>query len=207
MRAVLKTLLTHPFIWIYILLFVGLMGLTASSGLLFSYWYLLLLPLPILPFFEWVAHKFLLHAKVDPEQKPRLYRYMKRLHYEHHRDPKATYFIFAPLSASFSVFLFFFVLFVLVFRDLQLALVPEVSVVGLFLFYEWTHLAHHTPQYRPKTEIGKKLKLAHSWHHYHNENYWWGITSHVADLALGTFGHPDTVPKSSTSQEIEKSGG
>ena len=66
------------------------------------------------------------------------------------------------------------------------ALAPIFSTFIYYLFYEWVHLAHHSVQYKPITKIGKSLKEAHMQHHFHNENYNWGITNLMADYFLET---------------------
>jgi hypothetical protein len=206
MKKVAGIYFSHPFIWIYLMGFAGLLILTMQMGVLQKYYSLILIPILLSPFYEWVTHKYILHRKVDPQTSPRGYEYMRKLHYIHHEDPKNTEYIFAPLSAALFIFIEMFVVFSILFWSWEKALVIEIGVVAFYLYYEWVHLAHHVPQYNPLTPLGKKMKQAHLWHHFRNENYWWGITSHYGDLALKTFPHANDVEASPTCMDINKAG-
>ena len=62
--------------------------------------------------------------------------------------------------------------------------------------------SHHSKHYKPLTGIGKNLKEAHMQHHFHNENYNWGITNLLADYILKTFKTSNEIPKSPTIKTI-----
>ncbi|HEU0132259.1 MAG TPA: sterol desaturase family protein [Mycobacteriales bacterium] len=145
------------------------------------------------PFVEWVVHVAVLHAKpfrvlgrtVDPG----------RTHRSHHADPRdpdhvvldarglaaglllaggplAAASVAAPACATFLV----------------------VAVAGLAA-YEWVHYLIHT-DHRPRTRLYRAAWRAHRLHHYRNERYWFGVTTPLPDLVLGTYRRRDDVPVS-----------
>ena len=65
-------------------------------------------------------------------------------------------------------------------------MVPFTGHLVYHLWYEWVHLAHHSKSYKPISNIGKKLRDAHMSHHFHNENYNWGITNMIGDYFFGS---------------------
>ena len=92
-------------------------------------------------------------------------------------------------------------------QNLNWAASFSLSITLYFLFYEWIHLAHHIDEYKPKTQWGGRLKKAHKWHHFKNENYWLGITSTLGDDILQTFPKPQKVSKNETVLDLEKRNG
>ena len=68
--------------------------------------------------------------------------------------------------------------------------------------YEWIHLAHHSKDYKPVSSLGKKLRDAHMSHHFHNENYNWGITNMIGDYFFGTLKDNKSIKKSATAKSI-----
>ena len=51
--------------------------------------------------------------------------------------------------------------------------------------------------------MGIALRDAHMRHHFHNENYNWGITNALGDMILGTWKHLDEIPKSTTARHLD----
>ena len=76
-------------------------------------------------------------------------------------------------------------------------------LVGYVLvgIYEWTHFLIHTAV-RPKTVVYRSVWRTHRLHHFKNEHYWHGITSTIADRALGTFPDQRDVPRSRTARTL-----
>jgi hypothetical protein len=79
---------------------------------------------------------------------------------------------------------------------------PLAGSLAYYLVYEWVHLAHHTKTYTPFFKWGLALREAHMRHHFHNENYNWGITNGLGDVVLGTWKSTQEVPKSATIKNI-----
>ncbi len=246
-KQVFKAYFSEPAIWLYIAIAVGLGYVVVGNGYLKEYWYLVLILIVVAPFYEWVAHKYLLHDLIgnvfemeaiegvsvgdkirvrvlDKLQEVEvlsvsgdkmtvgygkgknhkwLRNFMDRLHFGHHENPNNIKLIFAPVSASLLLFLKFFILsYVLSLFNMEVALTFTFLVVLYYLHYEWMHLAHHIPGYKHIFPWSEKLKQAHLFHHYRNENYWWGITNSLGDIVLGTYPDYKEVEKSPTVMNI-----
>ncbi|GIO01507.1 hypothetical protein J5TS2_21750 [Brevibacillus halotolerans] len=44
----------------------------------------------------------------------------------------------------------------------------------------------------------------HLWHHYKNENYWYGVTNPALDLLFCTYKNEKQVNRSSTARNLEQ---
>jgi len=95
-----------------------------------------------------------------------------------------------------------FLLALLISWSTSIALMFLLGVVIYYLHYEWMHLGHHIKGYNHIFPWSRRLKKAHSLHHYKNENYWWGITNFLGDLALGTYKDHKEIEKSPTVKDI-----
>ena len=126
------------------------------------------------------------------------------LHYGHHENPNNIKLIFAPITFSVGLFVSMFAMaYVITFR-LDIALLYTSAVVAYYIYYEWVHLGHHVAEYKPITNWSKNLKKAHLFHHYRNENLWWGITNSLGDYALGTFKKHEEAPQSDSTMDINR---
>ena len=170
-------------------------------GLFLNYFFLFPLPIIIAPFYEWITHKYILHANLS-NRFYFLRKFQIRLHHQHHRTPENIRFQFAPWEAVIIHLLQSYLLFTLFTWSFMRALVPFTAGILYYLFYEWIHLAHHTSSYRPKSKVGVRLKHSHMRHHFYNENYCWGITNYLADVWLNTFKEKDDVVRSETTRNI-----
>ncbi len=203
MGKVFKTYFSHWTIWVYIFLALKLTLLLSFTKSFSSLGISFVIVVIIAPFAEWFLHKYVLHGSYNPLNKF-VADYMERLHVGHHREPQKVDYYFAPLSAGLTLPIGFFFIILILSQSLNWAISFSLSITLYFLFYEWIHLAHHIDEYRPKTKPGKRLKKAHKWHHFKNENYWWGITSALGDDLLHTFPKPQEVSKSETVLDLEK---
>jgi hypothetical protein len=202
MNEIFHKYFSHPLIIGLWLFFFLMLLLCIHLSILWSHLALVFIPILIAPFYEWYAHKFLLHAKLTAKDGW-FRRFQIRLHHGHHRDPQNVQLLFAPLSAVIIHLVQTYLLFSLLLWSFKLALVPFTAGVLYYLFYEWMHLAHHVPSYQPKTTLGNKIKRAHMRHHFHNENYNWGITNYFGDIVCGTLKNRNEVKKSTTVRNIE----
>jgi len=158
--------------------------------------------------FEWLVHRFLLHA---PAESARMIRLGTGTgHVEHHRDPAelrwlmlcwrdAAIFTLAlgALAAVFAVpaAALFDASFLATFATAWAA-----AAVGL-LHYEWTHLLVHT-RYRCRTRRYQALERHHRLHHYRSEHYWLGVTSRSGDRLLRTMPDRGGVELSATARTL-----
>lgn len=200
MKKVFSTYIGHKSIWLYFTILIFFISYFIYLDIIFRY-YALFGILVIAPFYEWLLHKYVLHA-VNKNESSSKVKYMNRLHRDHHRYPTQVDLLFAPISAGLFIPLQFFIVCYLITQNLNLSLYCAMVSLSYYLFYEWIHLAHHVESYTPKTSWGKKLKTAHLWHHYKNENYWWGVTSSLGDIILRTYPDVKTIKKSITVKEF-----
>jgi sterol desaturase/sphingolipid hydroxylase (fatty acid hydroxylase superfamily) len=87
--------------------------------------------------------------------------------------------------------------------DASVAMSASLASFGMLLTYEWTHYLIHS-RYRPKTAFYRRLWRTHRWHHYRNENYWFGVTMHLGDRILRTYPDKDSVELSPTARALDQ---
>ncbi len=201
MKMIFKDYLGHTSVqFLFLALFTVLTAIWMLE--LGAHWPWIILVVASAPFYEWFTHKFVLHADLSPV--PGRWRdYQIRLHHGHHLDPADRELQFAPASGIVVIMVQLYLFYALITWSVSVALVPMAGSIAYYLFYEWIHLAHHTPAYQPKTRMGAALRDAHMRHHFHNENYNWGITNALGDLMLGTWKHMTDVPKSPTARYLD----
>ncbi len=150
---------------------------------------------------EYGFHRFVLHAR--PARSPLINRLQRRLHYDHHAQPDRLDLLFLPS--------WFLVPSLASSAGLAWWIWPEAGsvasllagIVAALLTYEWMHYVAHVP-YRPRTPWGRWIKKTHLWHHFKNENYWFGVTHPGLDLVLGTYGKPGSVSRSATARALDR---
>lgn len=184
-------------------LFVALAACTyaVETLSLWRSWPWMLVVIASAPFFEWVTHKYTLHRPLS--ETPGFWRdYQIRLHHGHHLHPERRDLQFAPVSGIIVMFIQLYLTYALLTWSWTTALVPLLASIAYYLAYEWIHLAHHTQSYKPLTAWGNALRAAHMRHHFHNENYNWGITNGLGDVLLGTWKNTGEVEKSATAKKL-----
>ncbi|EGQ20303.1 fatty acid hydroxylase FAH1P [Sporosarcina newyorkensis 2681] len=196
-----KEFFSFPDIIIMLILFVPLVSYTLLHALYFGTWIAFILGMATYALSEYVIHRFLFHMKTP--NNPFLLKAIRRLHFDHHFDPNDLKLLFLPIWFSLPGFSLFAVIFYSITSDFQLMIAYLAGIVIYFLYYEWKHYIAHRP-IQPRTEIGKKLKKAHLWHHFKNEKYWYGVTHTSVDKAFGTYKNQKLVEKSETAKNLEK---
>jgi hypothetical protein len=164
------------------------------------------------PFTEWLIHSYLLHAKPIRIAGRRHDLLAAREHRAHHAAPAELDGVLVPTYALFAFLpLIAGVLFALS-VPLHLLLGGDrvawwlsgvIAGFGILLSYEWCHFLIHTP-YRPRSRYYRAIWRNHRLHHYKNEHYWFGVTSHLGDVVLGTNPEQGAVPKSPTARVLER---
>lgn len=157
--------------------------------------------LTVHPFTEWLIHVYILHWKPKQILGKKVDPLVSRKHREHHRDPREVEWIFIPLPVLAKALPVSALAFVLAFPTLQLALTATTAGLAILLGYEWTHYLIHS-RYKPKGRLYRYVHRAHRLHHFKNENFWFGVTVHMADHVLGTFPAKDEVETSSTCRTL-----
>jgi hypothetical protein len=196
MKNVFYHYFSHRMNILYWIVVLALSGLSFSTSAISTYWPTVSLLL-LAPWFEWVIHKYLLHNR--PQSSNGAWQhYFDQIHFYHHQNPRNIPYVFAPFPIPFFIPTVFFLIFSLAFWDLKAGLMTAFWTFLYYMYYEWIHLAHHLDDYKPLTKRGRELKQAHQWHHFKNENYWWGVTSNLGDKTLGTWMSARDVEKSPT---------
>jgi sterol desaturase/sphingolipid hydroxylase (fatty acid hydroxylase superfamily) len=162
------------------------------------------------PLTEWVIHVYLLHARPIGIGGRRYDLLAAREHRAHHAAPAEldgvlvpTYalLLFVPAIAAV-LFGMSFPIHLLIGGDRIAWWLTGVTVGYSILFtYEWCHFLIHSP-YRPRGRYYKVIWRNHRLHHYKNEHYWFGVTSNLGDVVLGTDPQQSTVAKSPTARTL-----
>jgi hypothetical protein len=152
------------------------------------------------PATEWVIHTRLLHRRPRKVLGVHTDPVAARDHRRHHADPTDLRLVFVPLPTMLEALAGSLVGAALV-PDRRRAATALAAGYGIFLAYEWTHFLIHTP-YRPRRAWYKSRWRTHRLHHYRNENYWFGVTTHLGDQALGTYPAKSAVPVSGTAKHL-----
>lgn len=162
-------------------------------------WWDLLIPLVIVaaePFVEWLIHVRILHRQPTQIGRLTIDPITARKHRRHHRNPKDLRIVMVPFQALFPAGPIAVALAIWRLDPPQAAMALACGF-GMLLNYEWTHYLIHAP-YRPKTAWFRKISRNHRLHHYRNEHHWFGVTTSIGDLVLGTRPEPGDVPLSPT---------
>lgn len=153
------------------------------------------------PFTEWMIHVYILHWKPRSLFGRRIDPLVSRKHREHHRDPREVEWIFIPLPVLAKALPLSAAAFFIALPTAQLAVTATTTGLAILLGYEWTHYLIHS-RYKPKTSIYRYVWRAHRLHHFKNENFWFGVTVHMADHVLGTFPLKEDVETSPTCRTL-----
>lgn len=199
-RKYFKEFITFPDIAIMLLLFVPLMIYTFLNMLHIGTWISFLVGMGTYAMSEYLFHRFLFHMKTPTN--PFLLKTIKRLHFDHHLDPNNLKLLFLPLWFSLPNGLIAAGVFYLISGSMQLTIAFLAGLIVYFMYYEWKHYIAHKP-IQPRTEMGKRIKKAHLWHHFKNENYWFGVTHTSIDKTFGTYKDQNSVEKSETARNLE----
>jgi sterol desaturase/sphingolipid hydroxylase (fatty acid hydroxylase superfamily) len=166
--------------------------------------------LAITPVVEWAIHVYLLHCRPFELRGKRIDLLAAREHRAHHESPAELDGVLLPRYAvvlfagqiALTVWLVSFPIHLVLGGD-RLAYAATALLVSLLVLgaYEWSHFLIHTP-YRPRGRYYRSIWRGHRLHHYKNEHYWFGVTSTVGDLVLGTTPEQSSVPKSGTARTL-----
>ncbi len=180
-------------------------------------WQVALVPVYLVvsePLTEWLIHVYVLHARGIQVRGNTFEPLAAREHRAHHAAPTELRWVFIP-TAALLAFLPTIALLVFVYALIAHALAggPLLAewATGLLVAYmilagyEWSHFLIHTP-YRPKRWYYKLIWRNHRLHHYKNEHFWFGVTSHIGDVVLRTNPNQQDVPKSQTARSLTGAG-
>lgn len=166
------------------------------------------------PVTEWLIHVYILHARGVRVGGHTLEPLAAREHRAHHAAPTELRWVFIPTVALLAflptiavlVFLYTLVAHALAGGDLVSEWASALLVAYAILAgYEWCHFLIHTP-YRPRRWYYKLIWRNHRLHHYKNEHFWFGVTSHVGDVILHTNPDQSSIAKSPTARSLAGTG-
>lgn len=149
------------------------------------------------PFTEWLIHVHILHVRPRGRLTRAFDRAAGLAHRLHHQDPYDLrwQFIHPPVILGGLVL---DIAVVAAFRT-PAALTGVTVAALLTTFYEWVHFLIHTDVPARRWPY-KQLHRAHRLHHYRNEQYWLGVTTHLGDRVLRTYPAKEDVPVSATAR-------
>jgi hypothetical protein len=163
------------------------------------------------PVTEWLIHVYILHATRVRIGRRSFQPLAAPEHRAHHEAPTDLRWVFIPTNALLA---FLPTIAVLMFAYTSVAhalaggaLVGEwltalVAAYAILSGYEWCHFLIHTP-YRPRRWYFKLIWRNHRLHHYKNEHFWFGVTTHLGDVALHTNPQQSDVPRSPTARSLD----
>jgi len=153
------------------------------------------------PVNEWLIHVFILHFKPVKLFGRTLDFYLPKTHRRHHAEPWNLDWIFIPRHVHALTFPIFALL-VLVAGSWRGPVLSGISVYLLLgLHYEWAHYLAHIP-WCPNLAYYKRRVREHRWHHFRNENYWWGVSMGLGDRIFGTAPAVEETGRSGTTATI-----
>ncbi|MDN4593315.1 sterol desaturase family protein [Polycladomyces subterraneus] len=164
-------------------------------------WGALVLGMVLYALSEYLIHRFFFH--LPPPKTPWLLWLLQRLHYHHHKDPDDLRLLFLPIWYSFPLVATVAGIVYAVSGDTVFTVAFTTGVLGYLLYYEWCHYVAHRP-IQPITPWGRWLKKMHLWHHFKNEQYWYGVTNPVFDMVMGTFKNEREADQSDSVRDLEK---
>jgi hypothetical protein len=194
----LRVFMTHPSGWLITLFILAVGG--ARLWLAPLGWADALIALAIVayfPFNEWLIHVFMLHYKPRKIFGRTIDFYLPKTHRRHHADPWNLKWVFIPrhihawTPVSIAVILFL----TWPFKELALTGITVYLILGLH--YEWVHFLAHIPWCPPLAYYQRRVR-EHRYHHFKNENYWWGVSMGLADRVLRTAPDPESISRSGT---------
>ncbi|MGF2616368.1 sterol desaturase family protein [Rossellomorea aquimaris] len=159
------------------------------------------LGLVVFMFSEYLTHRFLFHLKAP--ENPLFLKFLKRIHYDHHKYPNDLKLLFLPVWYSIPNFAALSAIFYLIFRSVEGTVSFGIGLILMLLVYEWRHFIAHRP-IKPKTRFGKWVKKTHTLHHFKNENFWYGVSTPFVDALFGTLKEQTDVETSETVKDLEK---
>jgi len=187
------------------LLMAGLAGAVIGRGMLGPLsWHDVALAAALVafePLQEWLIHVYVLHWKprrvfgfmIDPE--------VCWKHRAHHEDPWNLDDVFIPRRTLLALFPLLTALWWAITPTLELWMSALITALSIGVVYEWTHFLVHTT-YKPRSTVYKRIFRYHRLHHFKNEHFWYGVTSHMGDRILGTLPHQRSVKTSPTARNI-----
>jgi len=153
------------------------------------------------PLNEWLIHVFMLHYRPRKVLGRTVDFYLPVTHRRHHADPWNLKWVFIPRHVHFWVIPEAALILWLLWPWKELALTGLTTYLLLGLHYEWVHYLAHIP-WCPPLEYYRRRVREHRYHHFRNENFWWGVSMGLGDRLLRTAPPVDEVGRSGTTSTL-----
>lgn len=160
-----------------------------------------LLVLLLFPLNEWLIHVCLLHYRPRRLFGRTIDFYLPLTHRRHHADPWNLRWVLIPLHVHALTLPAVALLLWALWPWKELVLSAEASYLLLGLHYEWVHYLAHIP-WCPDLAHYRRRVREHRYHHFRNENYWWGVSMGSADRLLGTAPPVEDIGRSGTTSTL-----
>jgi len=135
-------------------------------------------------FFAWTLMEWVLHRAMHIRSRSEaITRFQDMAHLGHHRHPDDLPHSVVRLSGSVPLAALFYLIILLVFRDLGQALVFHAGLMTGYVWYELVHLAGHARRRIPAFNF---LKRYHQLHHHGDPLRTFGVSSPIWDWVFGT---------------------
>jgi hypothetical protein len=153
------------------------------------------------PFIEWFIHVVMLHYRPRRIGRWTLDFRLPRTHRHHHAHPWDLDWVFVPLHIHAMVVpaLLGAVMLAGPWRGAVLTFAAVFLTQGLH--YEWVHFLGHI-RWTPSWAYYQRRVREHRYHHFRNENYWWGVSRGLADRVLGTAPDARSTARSGTNKDL-----
>ncbi|HSW14233.1 MAG TPA: sterol desaturase family protein [Solimonas sp.] len=201
-RDALRVFLSHPSAQIISFFVVLLVGARLAVG--GWSWRDAALALAILAYFpvnEWIIHVVMLHWRPRKIFGRTIDFYLPKTHRRHHADPWNLKWVFIPRHVHLLVAPTAVLLLALLWPWKELVLTGLSAYLILGLHYEWVHYLCHIP-WCPDIAYYQRRVREHRWHHFRNENYWWGVSMGLGDRLFGTAPAVEDVRRSGTTSTV-----
>lgn len=153
------------------------------------------------PFNEWLIHVFVLHYQPRKVFGRTIDFYLPVTHRRHHADPWNLEWILIPRHVHVLTAPFVGLLLWALWPWHAMVLTAATTYLLLGLHYEWVHYLAHIPWCPPIAYYQRRVR-EHRYHHFRNENYWWGVSMGLADRVFGTAPAAEDISRSGTTSTI-----
>ncbi|HEY1077880.1 MAG TPA: sterol desaturase family protein [Fontimonas sp.] len=200
--AALRVFWTHP----STLMIAGFVVLFAAARLVVGGWSWIdaAIAFGIVAYFpvnEWLIHVVMLHWRPRKLFGRTIDFYLPKTHRRHHADPWNLKWVFIPRHVHLLVLPTIALLLWALWPWKQWVLTGVTTYLLLGLHYEWVHFLSHIP-WCPDNAYYQRRVREHRYHHFRNENYWWGVSMGLGDRLFGTAPKVETVQRSGTTQTV-----
>ena len=201
-RAALNVFVRHPSGWL-IALFVLICGAVRVHWGPLG-WGDAIVAVALVAYFpvnEWLIHVFMLHYKPRKIFGYTVDFYLPVTHRRHHADPWNPEWVFIPRHIHYTTPITIAVILWVLWPWKELAMTGVTVYLLLGLHYEWVHFLAHIP-WCPDIGYYQRRVREHRYHHFRNENYWWGVSMGMGDRIFRTAPPVETVGRTGTTSTV-----